>query len=218
MNYNQQNRINRVFKQKFFLIDTINRENTFSFIISGSTANLYTVEINLDQSDLESIIVCDCRDSTSWAKRKGVKCKHCCFVIIKVLNILKYQEILDDGIYYLNPQKYRKLIADGCYNLHVKQELININYSLKYQTIKNQPQKSSDKYILTKEVDQDDDCPICFDSLHPNDSNQCPTCHNIVHTKCIKKWLQLGNKNCVYCRSDWSDFINPKNSSYLNVA
>ena len=234
MIHDQKIRIQRVHKQTFYLIDKTISDDLFIFQISGSTANLYTVTINSSGYDLDKLITCNCPDSTSWAKHAGVKCKHCCFVLLKVLN-LDIDSILDDDIYDSNDVFYNKLIIDSCNNLVVKQELINEEYARKYKQMKQIEIKSNstsasgsgkkqieitlkNKFSVTKEIEENLDCPICFDELETKNSNQCPTCRNIVHNQCIKKWLSLGNKSCVYCRGDWSDFIpKPKKSKPIHI-
>ena len=55
-----------------------------------------------------------------------------------------------------------------------------------------------------------DDCPICYDIVGMTDElAECPTCHNVIHEKCMRKWLTstVGEKACVFCRSkEWKHF------------
>jgi hypothetical protein len=55
-----------------------------------------------------------------------------------------------------------------------------------------------------------DDCPICYDIIGLTDElSECPTCHNVIHHKCMRKWLTstVGEKACVFCRSkEWRHF------------
>ena len=72
----------------------------------------------------------------------------------------------------------------------------------------------------TKKPNNDDDCPICFDSLTTNILLQCPVCSNLVHTDCMKKWISTGTKTCVYCRSEsWKSYGNKNNNicTYKNL-
>lgn len=209
MNHNQKIRIDRIYTQPFYLINKYKENEDFIFQVSGSTANLYTVKINTSS---ENLITCDCPDASSWALKCNVKCKHCCFVIIKVLGLdSQYLDPIKS-----NSQYYLKQIINACQNRVINKELFNEDYKQRY----NELQKSNvDKFTVTKVLDEESDCPICFDKLLSEISSQCPTCNNIVHTQCIKKWLSVSNKNCVYCRGDWSDFLhnNITKNEYINL-
>ncbi len=67
---------------------------------------------------------------------------------------------------------------------------------------------------LDKLKDEEQECPICCEILSCNEVSSdteaiivsCPTCKNVVHEECIRKWLKY-NKSCVYCRSNsWKEF------------
>lgn len=211
----QKIRIDRVYKQPFYLIDKSQENEFFVFQISGSTANLYTVKINPNVTSFNDLVICNCPDSSSWARNAGVKCKHCCFVFIKVLGL--EEKSIDSYEFNSNIKSYVEQIKAKCQNLVIKHDLINETYREKWLKLKNGGDKKDNKFAVTKKLDEDDDCPICFSELETNQSSQCPTCRNVVHTKCIKKWLSLGNKSCVYCRGDWSDFSRKK-SKYFKLS
>ena len=42
------------------------------------------------------------------------------------------------------------------------------------------------------------DCPICFDKIHENDSSALP-CMHVFHHRCIEPWLYQNN-TCPVCR------------------
>lgn len=227
INYKQLERIDRMYKQPLFLIDfqKIGTDNnhdssTYIFKISGSTANLYTVVVD-DDGDIN----CDCPDSSSWAARCDCKCKHCCFVWIRVMG-QDGTTILDNSQININ-----EICQSLSLNFTQNNRLVNMEFHKRYTKSKITGNcvnhSASDKFIVSKEIDEDDDCPICFESLCGNiECQQCPTCNNIIHTRCMKKWLQVGNKTCVYCRSKvWTEIIpkttqnlSKSNSKYLNLA
>lgn len=220
MIYDQQIRIDRAFSQDFFLIDHKDTMNEFIYNISGSTANLYTVKIknNPSEMDFNDLINCDCPDSTTGAKQKGVKCKHCCFMLLKVLkiNVRSLDKNYMDGK-SVNVEE----IIEACKNMIVSGELINETYQRRYLS-KTDNIETKSEFIVTKEIESDSDCPICFDEMIDRLNSQCPTCSNIVHTKCIEKWLAFGNNSCPYCRGDWSNFnkkiSKTKIGDYLNLS
>tara|TARA_R100001163_G_C5053270_1_gene189859 strand:- start:368 stop:1126 length:759 start_codon:yes stop_codon:yes gene_type:complete len=243
MNYQQTSRINRVYSQTFYLIDKSkvndndnDNDSKFNFVVSGSTANLYTVTLDLKEPNLKKLLWCNCPDMRSHAQASGVKCKHCCFVLLKVLKL--------DRI-FLNPinwddngPEYLQKLRDTCNNLTIDSGLTNDQYRQKYDLImstkisKNKSNNKNDtttintktdsdpivnRYKVTKEFDDDLECPICFDGVTAEDSFQCPKCTNLVHKDCMKKWLSTGHKNCVYCRSNWSDLKQQTKKSKINL-
>lgn len=224
MNSAQSSRLSRMKTQPLYLIDQIKEDKIVEFTISGSTANLYQVKIDPEN------LSCNCPDMSSWARDAGVKCKHCCFVWVKILRLptewLENNSLIDQS-----------KVQEAIQNQEVRAELINTSYQEKYRQLQQQKNKTnketgkeidtgketvcSDKFAVTKELIEDD-CPICFDQLEATDSLQCPTCSNLVHQKCIRKWLSTGHQNCVYCRSDWSELITKKKKKskkikYINL-
>ena len=50
-------------------------------------------------------------------------------------------------------------------------------------------------------------CPICFLDIEDEELVKCPECKNVIHLECMEKWLEMGNKTCVYCRSNvWKNY------------
>lgn len=234
MRYAQLSRLERIHSQTFYLIEKIenvvnNTTKVYEFKISGSTANLYNVIINLGEMD--ELMTCNCPDAHSHAKTQGVKCKHCCFVWVKVLNLIP------DGLEWniLNGEQ-KNVIEAACGGM-IRDELINKKLQAKYYQLVNKKfndsngkkllhltKKEIDKFVVTKDLENEEyvGCPICFDDMKPENSSQCPTCKNVVHTDCIKKWLSVGHRNCVYCRGDWSEFDkktrNKNNKNLVGLA
>jgi len=228
MRYQQKSRLDRIYSQTFYLIDQKSlNPNQHQFVVSGSTANLYKVTLKLNQPDFDQTVSCNCPDDAKkWSRSEIVKCKHCCFVLLKVLRLpVEWLELE-----VLNFDQLERIQA-ACRNLVIRSELTNQSYQEQYQKILNQKIKNGEmtnsgkkklvltrrdqkektnKFSVTKELDQEDDCPICFDVLMAANSFQCPTCRNVVHQACMKKWLSTGHKNCVYCRGDWSELLEKK--------
>ena len=72
--------------------------------------------------------------------------------------------------------------------------------------------------IKNKDI-HDDECPICFDAFTGANNLFCQTCGNVVHEKCIIKWLET-RKDCIYCRSTvWANYLkfNEKNGKGENI-
>lgn len=80
-NYEHEKRLAKLSTDRFFLLDAQVKPTALSFGVSGSTGNIYRVEINRQTRRF----TCDCPDATTHAKNYGVECKHCLFVAHRAL-------------------------------------------------------------------------------------------------------------------------------------
>ena len=87
MNHSQKKRYDKLFTEPFYLLNTSYENDTYIFYMSGSKQDVYTVTIYNDANSSQGLgeIICNCPDMSSWAKRQHVVCKHCCFILFKVL-------------------------------------------------------------------------------------------------------------------------------------
>lgn len=219
MDYNQKLRYNRIFYENLFLLsmekDSI-KDNKYCFKISGSTANIYNVSFyNYEMG--KSKFYCNCPDSKSHAKKTNSICKHTCFVIFKVLKgsvDVNCTEIFDTNC-LSEEERIKTITKINNINFLDDSDFINKDFIEKYNKIKN---SKKDLFNVSKDEEgfKDDDCPICYDVLKTKElCKQCPICNNIIHIKCIKKWLSLGKDSCPYCRSDiWKKY---NENSYENL-
>jgi len=83
MKYQQLLRIDKIHNDPLYLLNIQTYSNKYEFKICGSTKNIYNIGIYI----YSKTIYCNCPDGKSYAKKNGVVCKHCCFVILKVLKI-----------------------------------------------------------------------------------------------------------------------------------
>jgi len=211
MNFEQKKRFDKVFNEEFYLL---NYENN-KFNISGSTKNVYTVNFFTctDQNNVKKYgsFYCNCPDMKNHARKNNVYCKHVCFIYRKICkfnrnefynsrwltNEEEYELInkltqLNNGLN--DPTIQNKALIDKFNNLN-----LNLNSS------NNKIDNSFTINILNKDF-TDSDCPICFDNFNNSDNLFCQTCGNIVHKKCIKKWLER-QSDCIYCRSEcWENY------------
>ena len=216
----QRSRLQRIFTQNFYLIavdELTTNENQVVFRISGSTANLYTVTMDFTQQNLSEFISCDCPDGKRLnLENKSTRCKHACFVLIKILK--QSENCLKNS----NSHKSLTLMRLAYEKLTIHTKLTQSKYRDKYLQIVTES-TNRDEFKVTQNIDQDTDCPICYEQLITSGWEdkvvQCPVCKNPVHTECIQKWLDLGNETCVYCRENWSNFNQASSFSgkYMNL-
>jgi len=221
----QLKRYKKIFEDPLYLIDYNMENEILMFHVSGSTKNIYTVKIRIN------IVDCDCPDNRSWAKKYKVCCKHVCYVLFKVVKVFietsgTIATINNDPTNFfsqlkpsLEEYKYMKMFIE---NKKISSDVISQELIEKYNRLKLNPTESVDKFKKsTRELNAEDDCPICYDVLgsNTNDLLSCPDCNNYVHIKCMEKWLEY-NKSCVYCRSEvWEDLGKKQNKEkYLNLA
>ena len=137
---------------------------------------------------------CNCKDFSYRCVRNDSICKHITFILCKIAGIF------DDD--YFRTKILAAYHTEYIFKM-VKSERTwrNSAISIKYL---------NDYFKPRKEIELNDFCNICYDDFDlTKDDNKivaCPECCNIVHEKCMKKWLSV-NKSCVYCRSEeWVNY------------
>ena len=245
--YNHQH--HRLYKAKnepLYLLDySMTKDNKLNsileFKICGSTKNIYTVILKDRQ------LKCDCPDNISGCRYYNVICKHSCFVLCKVLkcnesifNPLKSNDnMIMTDFYFKDILKEFSKLKDRIQtqnqtqqNSISKKELIDKYNKLQKEDSTYNPDesyKSIFKYTGDlSEKDDSDTCGICFNELKLDKLMAiCPTCRNITHINCMRKWMNMGKDTCVYCRSDiWKNYkkeelkekgIKPVNEKYKTL-
>lgn len=198
----QETRIRKVYTEEYYLLDyTIQEEEEKAVLkIAGSTKNVYTVSIELNEGKLW----CDCPDMKSHASRHGVWCKHCCFTLLKVGKWL-------DATTFIEKHISQECFAQITNRLNVvsgseimSEQLTTIFKQL--QTSGTVTEKHSIFDCKVREIGEEDECPICYDYLSSGEVKSCPECHQYVHLACIQRWLETRD-TCVLCRSkEWKRF------------
>ena len=191
MKFQQSLRIDKIYDQPIYLLKKSNEHNKFIFEVCGTTKNIYKIQIY----KFSKMIYCNCPDSKSYAKQNGVVCKHCCFILLKVLKLINSDDFFgmllfdDEQIDYIE-KEFNKLEF-------VENEYIKLDYVKQFNNL------SEDKIIVKDDTDLF--CPICYDDLvsleNKGLNNQCKYCLKIFHNNCINKWISLGNENCPHCRN-----------------
>lgn len=204
MDLHQELRYGRIFYESLYLLNLVHNDNKYIFSISGSTANLYKVTF----AAYNGRFYCNCPDSKSHAKRHNALCKHICFVIFKVLKDSVNKDNTDlFKTHSVNVEERDKIIGKILkINICEDNDFTNKHLINKYEKIKDI--NPEDLFKVTKDITLDEDCPICYDELKELTScAQCPSCRNVLHVKCIKKWLNSGKISCPYCRSAaWENY------------
>jgi hypothetical protein len=200
MKYQQLIRIDKIYNESLYLLNIEIYDNKYEFKICGSTKNIYKINIY----KYSKTIFCNCPDGKSYAKKNGVICKHCCFVIMKVLKVPNIEEFFN--ILLFNDVQMEYINAKINSLEYVENDFINLEYIDKFKNL-----KTKTTHIIVKK-EHETLCPICYDELidmeNKQINNQCTCCHKIYHNKCINKWLNMGNNTCPYCRSEFKSKDN----------
>lgn len=207
-------RYDKIFSESFYLLNKTQHDNKLCFDISGSSSNVYKVNIYYGSK----MIYCNCPDAKKWAKNHNVICKHCCFVLFKVLklHVENYEPYLNILIFTSNEiqnikEAFQKINMNKC------EDFINEDYIKKHQQILQNSQNDQTQRLTPKQS-QDNLCCICYDEFedisNQKENRQCKVCLTILHNTCLNKWLSSGNNTCPYCRSI---IKNTNNSYYLNL-
>lgn len=190
MKVQQLVRIDKIYNEPIYLLTKKKEFNKYIFEICGSTKNIYKVQIYTTCK----MIYCNCPDAKSYSKTYGVLCKHCCFILLKVLKLNDSESFFNT--LFLN--EIQLIHIESIFNiLEFKEtDYIKMDYISKFNNLK-------DHNIIVK-LDQELMCIICYDDLedieNKNINNQCKCCLKIFHNKCLNKWLNLGNDTCPHCR------------------
>lgn len=191
MNDNQYKRFKKLSSEPFYLLEY---DQNFVFKISGSTKNIYTVSINA----FSKTINCDCPDSISWAKKCNCVCKHCLFILYRVLKIYNTLDVPFFNTLHFNDSDM-KLINTSFQLLpyHLDPNAINDDLVIKYKNLQSDNPIQNELVV----IEPGDICGICFiDIEESNDIYVCQICKKVTHKVCINKWFDSGLKLCVYCR------------------
>lgn len=219
MDPQQKKRFNKVFKDKFYLIHRNIKGKILEFKMSGSTSNLYTVTIK------DKEIRCDCPDMKSWAKRFDCVCKHCCFVLHKVLDMFDEYSYFFDTLIFTDTEM--KEIRKKTISLNMKNNiLVNQQFRKKYKELISGETKLK-SYDRTKEVGDEDLCAICLDNFYDKKHDfQCPVCNNLTHKECVNNWFDHHDE-CVYCRQNIKNlykkmydhnYVEERDGDYINFS
>ncbi len=197
-------RIERAKTQTMYLVTKDNEADMealcCNFVVLGSTGNVYNVII-------QRVPRCNCPDHT-----RGHLCKHILFVLLKVMRVpadspLIYQTAWIDT-------ELREMF-EGMRDrfMHVSGGILaSRGVQETYAKLKSGEAVPSVTGV-TRRTD-DDDCPICFDTLGPiADTTYCRSqCGANFHKNCIRHWLTQKKEkpSCPMCRGPWEDDTRSK--------
>jgi hypothetical protein len=161
------------------------------------------------------------------ANKHNIVCKHVVFSLYKVCKCKDFTyfdtKIVTDDIYaiVLNCAIQREQLFNDDSPLIDSQLLESYaRLSINTSSEKSAPSApsapsptSAPPKIEARPIEDDAECPICYDFLKPDASSAsaststveldfCRVCKNSVHKECLTKWLSF-KKSCVYCRSAW---------------
>jgi len=218
-----EQRIVRSLTQRLFLIKrgefndgTIDSNGcSCEFHILGSTGNIYDVIIR-------KVATCSCPDHA-----KGNLCKHILFVLLKVMSLdnkspLIYQaawietELIE--MFEQMNRRYRQLGGTVLANRAVQESFAKLG--------KGEEEEEKDiGGVVRKQIDQEDDCPVCFDTLQNNSLTTVycrGRCGANFHKNCIEHWLQQNQQNptCPMCRVPWEESsgnTKPNSEGFTNL-
>ena len=202
----QLTRIARMQSEPIYLMECVGRrDQDLAFHISGSTRNTYTVTIQKNSGDIK----CSCPDARSHAAHQKVVCKHCCFVLLRILRIIEVRDHTSASGFFdslqLSPQE---LAAAARAFAHISRSGVETSplptlaqSSSSSPPVPKMATRYSTSLLDVKPVKEGDTCPICFDDLMGTACSACGTCKNSLHTQCLQKWIDMGKHTCVLCRS-----------------
>ena len=198
----QLKRLDRMRRERHYLLDLKLEKEKSVLSISGSTGNIYTIQI--DQNGIE----CDCPDFCGYAEADGYYCKHCCFVIYRILSSNLTSNDVD-------PRRISKEKLAIWQEALAKKSPTQLSHVIspilcqKYAKMCKSDNTDLPKFGLVS-IDQckkkeklEDSCGICYEDLQGAQMLvECGECFNLLHKDCADIWLRKGTvETCVYCRA-----------------
>ena len=206
-------RIERALAQRLYLVqkddicssDGEKEQLGCNFVVLGSTGNVYTVRIAHEAE-------CDCPDH----QRTNSLCKHILFVLLKVIRLPPDSPLVYQNAWLTSElQEMFALLADRRVGGSAQQQVPLANQKVRalYAKLQSGEDVSSDTdcKVARKSLEEDSDCPICFDSMADGESLAfCRAmCGANFHSSCIDRWSksQSGScrkpTTCPNCRQPW---------------
>ena len=197
-------RIERCFNDNIYLIESfpyLETENERTYLIMGSTGNVYTVIISNKSS-------CTCPD---YRKRKK-RCKHIYFVLIRIMKVENPEKKIFSNEELKEMFNNIPLITNNL--------IIDKNKREKFYEITNKINLNKSKKKIEQKINDNDICPICLDSLNNGkELDYCKySCGLSLHKKCYQMWEKRNKGICVFCRANWyNEDKGKKNKKILYV-
>ncbi|SGY24324.1 BQ5605_C037g11645 [Microbotryum silenes-dioicae] len=192
---NIQDRVARVWSQRFFCVDRTRTSPTSEkFSVLGSTGNVYIVTIDSEPA-------CTCPDA-----QKGNFCKHILFVMLKVLQVNPSSNLWYQAALLLTeleeifasarptPQDEQTRRAQAAYRKVVGKE-------------ESDALEAPDSSSKNRVPEEGDACPVCYEDYEAGKVQGlvfCESCGNGLHAECFRSWSRQQN-TCVMCRAPWVD-------------
>lgn len=202
----QYDRLQRMRTEPLYLISV--EESGHVFKVTGSTGNLYTVTVDPKATNALEVAQCNCPDARMHAKRSGVVCKHCCYVLFKALRLPAH--FLSRGVpdHTLLARQMRGLLS------RTWAHLSNAEYREKYSAMQGGgggEGVAKSPFDVDESAHIEDACPICLDEMEAAECSRCPGCRNYIHQECIEIWLRAReaahiSKTCPLCRHSWERY------------
>jgi Ring finger domain/SWIM zinc finger len=208
-------RIDRARTQRLYLVErsdvtVLSGSSQCSFVVLGSTGNVYKV-------DFGPLPRCSCPDH-----KRGNLCKHILFVLLKVIGLDPQSPLVYQSA-YLETELQQIFALMTCRRVGGS-VMASGQVRESYASLKSEDEKGhAVEGVNRKSLDDDADCPICFDTMEPGASlAYCrAACGTNFHSDCIQRWLGQGKKGaatCPNCRQTWQSEVKPYfNMSYTNL-
>ncbi|KAI9309445.1 hypothetical protein BJ944DRAFT_274380 [Cunninghamella echinulata] len=199
-------RILRAHKEKIFIISRERSEYQETYQVTGSTGNLYKVQIG-------PRISCSCRDFIY----RRLHCKHVLAILMKAFHLPLNSPMFTD----LTP---RLDVLQAVFSTCIPDPSSFVPAELQYlvnKRINGEVDDPALNNITERRPLNTSDCPVCceeFDANKINDITFCRTCGNNIHQICFNMWRSTRgiDTTCVFCRSPWEPKKTKKQDKNLN--
>jgi hypothetical protein len=187
----------------FTIMGTLNKKG----VRESYNVDLYNPDV-YDSS--KKIFNCDCPAHRFKSSGDNTVCKHISFIMCRIIGYVTTEFFTN---HRLNKDEVNMIMHKMSAQRDVIMTHIEINRmrdasaAINDKMIIQKKMLTRDSYLNSSKPVNEEDCPICFDSIEMNENRlNCPDCKKHVHKECMEIWLSR-NKSCVHCRSDnWKHY------------
>jgi hypothetical protein len=160
------------------------------------------------------IFNCDCPAHRFKSSTDNTVCKHISFIMCRIIGYVTTEFFTnhrlnkDEVNMIMNKMSVQRDVImthiemnrmkDSCSAIDVTRDNMIIHKKI----------LNRDSYLNSTRPVNEEDCPICFDTIEASGENRlnCPDCKKHVHKECMEIWLSR-NQTCVHCRSEqWKHY------------
>jgi len=195
----RKERTQRALNQRLYLISRRVDGEKYTFVVLGSTGNVYYLTFQGGER-----LKCSCFD----ARARKRNCKHILFILLRVLSVEPESPVLKraPGRNTITKEELEEFLENAPAPVGTVEASDLVKQMYEATTGNTAGTKTT---VKQREIGEDENCPICFEELDEDLVFCRYSCGKSVHKDCFERWTAIrtkkgGQANCVYCRAPWN--------------